>query len=90
MATALPSGRNVDVTVDGASMRLPEGAMLASALMVAGLRKLRESPRDRAPRGAFCFTGACQECTILIDGTLRQACMTPVSAGMAIELRGAS
>jgi predicted molibdopterin-dependent oxidoreductase YjgC len=33
--------------------------------------------------------GACQECAILVDGTIRQACLTPVAAGMAIDLKGA-
>jgi D-hydroxyproline dehydrogenase subunit gamma len=79
----------VDITVDGAVMRLPRGAMLATALASAGIRQLRRSPRSDAPRGAFCFMGACQECVILVDGALRQACMTPVAADMAVQLRGA-
>ncbi len=29
--------------------------------------------------------GACQECVLLVDGVLRQACLTPVTAGMRIE-----
>ncbi len=29
--------------------------------------------------------GACQECVLLVDGVLRQACMTPVTAGMRVE-----
>jgi sarcosine oxidase subunit alpha len=32
--------------------------------------------------------GVCQECVLHVDGTLRQACLTPVRAGMAVELRG--
>ncbi len=87
-AAHVPHGRFVEVTVDGAAMRLPEGAMLAPALMGAGVRQLRRSPRGGAPRGAFCLMGACQECVIRVDGTLRQACMTPVRAGMAIALVG--
>ncbi len=84
------TARLVEVTVDGATMRLPEGVMLATALLAAGVRALRRSPRAGAPRGAFCLMGACQECAIIIDGALRQACFTPVSAGMTVELRGAS
>jgi D-hydroxyproline dehydrogenase subunit gamma len=84
-----PAGQMVDITIDGAVIRLPEGAMLASALASAGIRMMRRSPRDGAPRGAFCFMGACQECAIFIDGVLRQACMTPVSGGMTVQLRGA-
>jgi sarcosine oxidase subunit alpha len=33
--------------------------------------------------------GVCQECAIYVDGTLQQACLTPVREGMSIELRGA-
>lgn len=79
----------VDVTVDGAPMRLPEGMMLATALMVHGVTRLRSSPSGGEPRGAFCFMGACQECAIFVDGALRQACLTPVRAAMVVELRGA-
>ncbi len=79
----------VTIMVDGAPLRLPEGASLAAALLAAGVRKLRESPRAGAPRGAFCFMGACQECAVMIDGRLQQACLVAVRDGMAIELRGA-
>lgn len=77
------------VSVDGRALSLPEGAPLAAALAAAGIVALRRSPRAGAPRGAFCFMGACQECAIFVDGALRQACLTPVVAGMRIELRGA-
>jgi sarcosine oxidase subunit alpha len=85
-----PPDRLVDVTVDGAAMRLPEGMMLAAALACAGVLLLRRSPRENAPRGAFCFMGACQECAIRVDGALRQACMIPVSPGMAVKLADAA
>jgi D-hydroxyproline dehydrogenase subunit gamma len=82
-------GRLVDVTVNGVAMRLPEGEPLATALACEGIGLLRRSPRQGSPRGAFCFMGACQECAIIVDGALRQACLTPVRPGMAVELRGA-
>ena len=80
--------RLVDVTIDGEPSALPEGEPLATALACAGILALRESPRHGQPRGAFCFMGACQECAVFVDGEVRQACMTPVRAGQAIELRG--
>ncbi len=79
----------VAVTLDGAPALLPAGESLATALLCEGHVLLRRSPRDGTPRGAFCFMGACQECAILVDGTIRQACLTPVTEGMAIELKGA-
>jgi sarcosine oxidase subunit alpha len=81
-------GRRVAVTVDGRAMRLPEGEALAVALACEGVLKLRASPREGGPRGAFCFMGACQECAIFVDGALRQACLTAVSEGLTVELRG--
>jgi predicted molibdopterin-dependent oxidoreductase YjgC len=83
------AGPLVEVLVDGQSVRLPQGMVLATALATAGYRVLRRSPRAGTPRGAFCLMGACQECAIFVDGNLRQACMSTVTRGMRIELRGA-
>ena len=82
-------GRLVDATVDGKTVQLPDGEPLATALACVGIRSLRRSPRLGAPRGAFCFMGTCQECAIFVDGELRQACLTPVRAGLEVKLRGA-
>ncbi len=78
----------ISFAVDGRVLRAPRGEPLATALATAGLLELRRSPRNGAPRGAFCFIGVCQECAIHVDGVLRQACMTPVAEGMVVELRG--
>ena len=32
--------------------------------------------------------GVCQECALHVDGTIRQACLTPVADGMSVERRG--
>lgn len=90
-AVRIPAARAKDVrfTVDGAAVSAPEGEPLATALACAGLWRLRESPREGTPRGAFCFMGVCQECAIIIDGRLAQACLTPVREGLVVELRGA-
>jgi predicted molibdopterin-dependent oxidoreductase YjgC len=83
-----PVSRLVAVTVDGRRLDLPEGEPLATALACSGILLLRRSPRNGAPRGAFCLMGACQECAVHINGELRQACLTPVTDGMVVELRG--
>lgn len=79
---------NVEFTVDGATVLAPDGEMLALALAAIGQSCLRHSPHRGGPRGAFCFMGVCQECAILVDGVIRQACLTPVRAGLSVELRG--
>jgi predicted molibdopterin-dependent oxidoreductase YjgC len=81
-------GVTVSVTVDGKAMRLGAHGSVAGALLEAGIRRLRASPRDGAPRGAFCFMGACQECAIFIDGRLAQACLVAPREGMSIALAG--
>ncbi len=76
------------VVVDGQPVPAHAGEMLVAALMAAGLLRLRDSPRRGGPRGAFCLMGACQECAILIDGRLQQACQVSVRDGMQVLLRG--
>ena len=83
-----PRPAAITLLVDGSPLSAPEGEPLATALGASGLLRLRDSPRTGAPRGAFCFMGACQECLVHVDGIPRQACMTPVRHGMVIERRG--
>ena len=81
-------GRPVSIVVDGEAIAAHEGEMLAAALMAAGVWRLRLSPSARAPRGAFCLMGICQECAIFVDGDIRQACQVPARHGLRVELRG--
>ena len=81
--------QGIVIFVDGRPVPAMAGESLAAALAAAGVLRLRSAPRTGAPRGAFCFMGVCQECAILVDGSLRQACLVPVEAGMIVELRGA-
>jgi aerobic-type carbon monoxide dehydrogenase small subunit (CoxS/CutS family) len=74
------------ISVNGVIRDVPAGRSVAAALLAVGIRKLRESPRAGGPRGAFCMMGVCQECVVRIDGHLRQACMVPVTPGLAIKL----
>lgn len=79
---------NVTVVVDGTPVSVPAGVSLAAALMGAGYRVLRLSPRAGTPRGAFCLMGACQECVVLIDGRVARACATAVVDGLSVSLHG--
>jgi predicted molibdopterin-dependent oxidoreductase YjgC len=76
----------VTITVDGAAIGVRAGQTLAAALLGAGIRQLRRSPRAAAPRGAFCMMGVCQECLVRVGGDLVQACVIEVVAGMAVRL----
>ena len=62
-----------------------EGELLAAALLAHGIRALRETGPDRAPRGLYCAIGHCFECQVVVDGRAGvRACLTPVRDGMRV------
>jgi hypothetical protein len=79
----------VDVRFGAQALRLPLGANLAAALLVAGVTPFRQTPVSGAPRGPFCMMGACFDCLVEIDGVTRQACMLAVTEGMEIDMPAA-
>ena len=80
-----PRGIPVTITVDGRRIAAFEGESVAAALGAAGLLSLQRGP-DGQSRGAFCFMGSCQQCTVLIDGARVEACRLQASDGLAIGL----
>lgn len=78
--------REIEITVDGKPVRAFAGESVGAALLAAGCYQLRSSPRRKGPRGMLCLMGVCQECVVRIDGRIRQACLEPVRAGMAVSL----
>jgi predicted molibdopterin-dependent oxidoreductase YjgC len=65
-----------------------EGETVAAALLATGQCVLRKTARRNQPRGLFCGMGVCFDCLVCIDGQPgRQACLTPVSDGMRVELQ---
>ncbi|WP_422368683.1 2Fe-2S iron-sulfur cluster-binding protein [Pelagibius sp.] len=76
----------VTFAVDGRAAIAPAGLNLAAALLGMGVRTLRLSPVAKAPRGAFCFMGMCQECVVSVDDRRVRACLEPVRDGMKVEL----
>ena len=81
-----PCADEIEITLDGQPLACRPGESVATALLAAGLRHLRDSPRAKAPRGAFCMMGVCQECAIRIDGRIQQSCLVPVRPGLRVEL----
>ncbi len=71
--------------VDGETFLAPAGRMLAAALLEAGRATLQANPVDGSPRGAFCLMGVCQECVVLVEGRLTEACRTPVRNGLVVR-----
>jgi predicted molibdopterin-dependent oxidoreductase YjgC len=75
---------NVEFVFDGRSVSAPAGQSVAAALFAAGMKTLRHSPREHAPRGMFCLMGSCQECLVMVDGRRVLACRTSVTRGLVV------
>ena len=76
----------VSVEVEGRTVRVPEGASAAAAVLLAGLGSIRETPVSGAMRAPYCMMGVCFECLAEIDGVPnRQSCMILVRPGMSIR-----
>jgi predicted molibdopterin-dependent oxidoreductase YjgC len=80
---------SIRLRVGGRELRCHSGQTVAGALLAHGIYTLRSSPNASGPRGPFCMMGACQECAIAIDGSIRRACQTEVYDGMVVDLHGA-
>jgi predicted molibdopterin-dependent oxidoreductase YjgC len=79
-------GPTVSVEVEGRAVLVPAGASAAAAVLLAGLRNIRETPASGAPRAPYCLMGVCFECLAEIDGVPnRQSCMVTVRPGMRIR-----
>jgi hypothetical protein len=82
----VPESVRVAVTIDGAEHALPDGEMLAAALLADGLLTMMPSPKANEPRGPHCLMGSCFQCVATIDGIPQQrTCRAVVRAGMRIE-----
>ncbi|MDX9872615.1 MAG: (2Fe-2S)-binding protein [Clostridia bacterium] len=77
---------NAVLYVDGKEIPAMAGEPIAAALLAAGIRKFRLTPKDRRPRGIFCGIGRCTDCIMTVDGVPNvRTCVTPVRDGMIIE-----
>ncbi len=79
-------GAGVRFSFEGRSIEAHAGESVAAALLAAGIRTLRASRRGGTARGAFCWMGLCQECTVTVDGMRRPACRVPVREGLVVRL----
>ena len=76
----------VPVEVEGRTVRVPQGASAAAAVLVAGLPSIRDSAVGSGERAPFCMMGVCFECLAEIDGLPnRESCMIAARPGMRIR-----
>jgi hypothetical protein len=84
---AVPAATLVDVIVDGKTLRLPEGEMLAAALLAAGTLTFGTSINAGEPRGPYCLMGTCFQCAATVDGQPHtRTCRVAVRAGLRVTL----
>jgi len=86
MLPEVQKGSAVKISVDGNLIDAYEGETIATALLSAGIRTFRLSPKHKEPRSLFCGMGICFECLVTVDGVHAvRACVTPVADGMRVE-----
>lgn len=75
----------VGFTFDGESMTGYEGEALGSALFANGIKQFSLHRKEEAPQGIFCANGQCSQCSVLVDGIVRKACVTALKTGMDVR-----
>lgn len=82
---AVHRGPPLRFLMDGQSVEAFAGESVAAALLASGRREIRQSPRNDAPRGAFCFMGSCQECVVWVGERKLASCQVQVNEGLVVE-----
>ena len=76
---------SVTLSIDGQSVTVPAGTVLAAALAQAGKQRTRRSVSGQ-PRGPLCGMGVCFECRVTINGQPhRRSCQTLCQDGMEVR-----
>jgi D-hydroxyproline dehydrogenase subunit gamma len=84
----MSSEQFVEITANGARVRVSEGTTVAAALLDLGVLGFRKSVTGE-PRGPVCGMGICFECRVTIDGAQHErSCMVPVRNGMVVRTTG--
>jgi NADPH-dependent 2,4-dienoyl-CoA reductase/sulfur reductase-like enzyme/Pyruvate/2-oxoacid:ferredoxin oxidoreductase delta subunit len=81
----LTERREVSFSFDGVDMKGFEGEMISSALFANGIKRFSLHAKDGAPQGIFCANGQCSQCTIIVDGIPKKACITALAAGLDLR-----
>ncbi|MGE0257934.1 MAG: 2Fe-2S iron-sulfur cluster-binding protein [Alphaproteobacteria bacterium] len=80
------AAEQISVEVEDRAVRVPRGASAAAAVLLAGLRSIRDTGVGGGERAPYCMMGVCFDCLAEIDGVPnRQSCMVAVQPGMRIR-----
>ena len=78
----------VTLVVDGVSVEMPVGSMVAAAILKSGKYTFRRSATGEL-RGPLCGMGICFECRVTIDGEAHcRSCQTLCENGMDVRTDG--
>ncbi len=84
--TGVERGRQFQIEVDGRPIAVYEGETIGAALLAAGVRTLRHTAKQDAPRGIFCGMGVCFDCVMTVNGVPNvRTCVTQVEPGMKVQ-----
>ena len=85
----IPENREkVTIYVNGEPIEAVKGDVVVAALLAAGYKTFRKTPKYHRPRGIFCAIGRCTDCALTINGVPNvRSCVTPVEDGMQIMIR---
>ena len=83
--SAIRRGKEINLTIDGKTVRAFEGESVASVMMVGGKVAMRTTLAGDQ-RGLFCGMGVCFDCLVVVDDVPNtRACMTWVKEGMLVN-----
>jgi predicted molibdopterin-dependent oxidoreductase YjgC len=75
----------VQLRVNGRTVSVPHGTVLAAAIVAAGVKQFRRSVSGQ-PRTPVCGMGVCMECRVTINGqTQSRSCQTLCESGMEVQ-----
>jgi len=76
---------SVTLSVNGAPVTVPAGAMVSAAIAIAGVTWYGRSVTGE-PRAPLCGMGICFECRVTIDGRAhRRSCQVVCQPGMEVR-----
>ena len=88
MLKRLHKSQDKELTIwfEGNPVQVQEGETVAAALLIAGVKYLRNAQVSAKPRMPYCWMGVCCECFLEIDGEKnQQSCLITVKDGMHVR-----
>ncbi len=82
----LKEKKSITIYFDGKPIQAFEDEPVAAALLNAGIKAFRKTPKRHEPRGIFCAIGRCTDCMMIVDGVPNvRTCVTGARDGMRVE-----